>query len=69
MSTPQQDPPETSVFKLELDRDELSKQCRYAAFRFKMWTEGRGSYAQIDQDFADGKLDAEWKEHCKAGRK
>jgi hypothetical protein len=43
---------------------ELLLQFRYAAFRMKMWGEGRGTYHNIDQDFADGRLDKEWKEWC-----
>jgi hypothetical protein len=30
-----------------------------------MWAAGRGSYNQIDQDFAAGMLDTEWKAFCK----
>lgn len=42
---------------------EIEKQFRYAAFRFEMWSQGRGSYQTIDKDFADGLLDKEWREH------
>ena len=42
---------------------EAEKQFVYCAFRMKMWGEGRGTYHDIDDDFAAGLLDKEWQEY------
>lgn len=42
---------------------EAEKQFVYCAFRMKMWGEGRGTYHNIDADFADGRLDKQWHEY------
>jgi hypothetical protein len=42
---------------------EAEKDFIYCAFRMKMWGEGRGTYHNIDADFAAGHLDKEWCEY------
>ena len=45
---------------------EAEKDFVYCAFRMKMWGEGRGTYHNIDSDFAAGLLDKEWREYLSA---
>jgi hypothetical protein len=42
---------------------EAEKDFIYCAFRMKMWGEGRGTYHNIDDDFAAGLLEKEWREY------
>jgi hypothetical protein len=42
---------------------EAEKDFFYCAFRMKMWGEGRGTYHNIDDDFAAGRLEKEWREY------
>ncbi len=42
---------------------EAEKDFIYCAFRMQMWREGRGTYHNIDDDFAAGLLDEEWRKY------